>query len=329
MTHKNKGKLLCWAVPPPALVKPMTFQKDGSLGMGWCKHPRVEEMKFHSRNDDAAANALARRWKLKIKDCIAETRRARIFQVDSPDGPAALKLYKRIGSSGESASVPFLRDLAPGAGAKIYRVSPLRTAVLMEFLEGPTLQDLVTQGEEARATALLADVAAAVIGSSFRFPIIYSRQIPAITSDFALRKGHQGNVPLQDAMHRAANLFDHLVRTSPAEQVIHGDLGYGNVILTSDGPKLIDPKGLRADPACEFAKALSQPYDDVNVDVCTKTAVRRASLIAAKADVPMIRIVQWATINLARTTIKRADRQNGERDLLPYLTALLALSDQD
>lgn len=63
---------------------------------------------------------------------IADTPHARVFRVDGPNGPAALKRYKKFGASGEGSALPFLRDLTPNVGPAIYRVSPSRTSVLME-----------------------------------------------------------------------------------------------------------------------------------------------------------------------------------------------------
>ncbi|MFQ1701697.1 hypothetical protein ACJ5NV_14005 [Loktanella agnita] len=54
-------------------------------------------MWLNQKGHDAAPRLMATRWNLKIDALAAKTRRAFVYHVVAPKGPAALKLYKRIG----------------------------------------------------------------------------------------------------------------------------------------------------------------------------------------------------------------------------------------
>ncbi len=283
-------------------------------------------MKLNEQTVDAAANKIALRWGLTLNDRVAETRRAYVFKADGPDGLAAFKLYKRLGSAGEGAAVRFLRNLGPEVGVEIHRSSAWQAAVLMEWLEGPTLDELVAEGQDARAISLLAEAAHAVSTTNFRFRFIYRRIVPGLKKDFKTHLSEQNSSPYEDAFQRAAVLLDHLAQTTTKERVIHGDLGFSNVILSPKGPRVIDPKGLRVDPAFELAKALVAPYNNLTISDFIKRINSRGPVFAEALDTTQLRLIQWAAVIIAHTTIHQMKRNEKELRSLPYLTTLLDMS---
>ena len=283
-------------------------------------------MRLKLHTPDNAAEIMAVRWNLTLQSLVAETYRARIFKVDSPHGPAALKVYKKVGFGGEGAGIQFLRQLTPGIGAQIYRSNNMRTAVLIEWLDGPTLATLLADGEEARATALLGQVGRSVTMARFRLPMIYRRVLPGLKRDFERRaKAPIDGVPHPD-LPRVQALLAHLSRTSTGESVLHGDLGFENVILTPDGPRLLDPKGLRAEPAYDCAKALFLPYDQPSEADFIKRIEARKDILSDAVSIPSERIVQWAAITLAHKVIHGAKKYPKNTALRPYMRTLLDMS---
>ncbi len=198
----------------------------------------------------------------------------------------------------------------------------------MEWLAGPTLSQLATQGEEARATRLLGEIAHAVSSTNFRFSVIYGRVVPELKSDLKNRLTDTKSNPQHSELQRSLALLDHLTRTTPEERVIHGDLWLGNVIPTANGPHLIDPKGLRADPAFEVVRALVVPYDNYALPKFTTFIDSRASALGAAANMPSLRIIQCAAIKLAQKAIHSGQQTPKNSHLLPYLTSLLDMSEQ-
>ncbi len=269
-------------------------------------------MKVSTKHDDLAVKRLAARWQLDILDSIAETRRARLFRVECKTGPAVLKVYRRYGSSGEAASIPFLRDLRHGCGPKIFRVNLTRTAVLMELLEGPTLSDLISNGEEYSALAALQSVAQGIAASKFRFRQIYPRHLPVWKRELDR---------LSALDERLTEVWQRASASTSSEQVIHGDLGFGNVIVTHNGPRLIDPKGLRAAPASEYAKCLAGPINGYAVEDYVQHMSERTKVFADGSDILNRDVIDWAILEFARRTARSSEEDRQQR--LPYLSALL------
>jgi streptomycin 6-kinase len=276
----------------------------------------------------AASEKLAARWNLTLHDCVAETNRARVYKVDGPDGPSALKLYKKLGSAGEGAAVQFLKNLEPGVGVQIYRSSIWRAAVLMEWLEGPSLDELVANGAEDEAVKHLSTVAAQVHATSFNRQFIYRRIAPEYQKELANSRKKLDPSDTPDELHRATQLLDHLVETTTQEHVTHGDLGYPNVILTPTGPRLIDPKGMRSDPALEFAKALTPPISQDVPDDLSDRLDRYAATMAAAINTTPQRLIQWVAIAVALNTFRLRKNKTYRSAMLPLLTKLLDLSDR-
>ncbi|WP_108815409.1 aminoglycoside phosphotransferase family protein [Loktanella sp. Alg231-35] len=285
-------------------------------------------MKIRIKTSKDAPQAIAKRWNLALHGCVAKTPRATVYKVDAPQGPAALKIYNEIGSAGEGAAVQFLRHLEPGAGVKIYRSSAWRAAVLMEWLDGPALSALLVNGEEDTATRHLAAVAGAVARSRFKLHAQYRRVMPALKTNLANCRAHAVDHPEAENLHRAIALFDHLVATTTQERIIHGDLHFGNVVLTDDGPRLIDPKGLRADPAYEFGRVLIDPSHDVRSDALIQRIKRRAPIFADGIGVTPERPIQWLAVRLAQRVFSNSPKDASRQEFAPHLAAVLDLAER-
>lgn len=91
-------------------------------------------------------------------------------------------------------------------------------------------------------------------------------------------------------------VLDHLLKTTSQETIIHGDLQFQHAILTPDGPRLFDPKGLRADPTAEYRLVLTPDAKGLSVDDFAACVARRATLFADATGVDRQRMLQWATV---------------------------------
>ena len=105
--------------------------------------------------------------------------------------------------------------------------------------------------------------------------------------------------------------------------MIHGDLHLHNVIVTNNGPRLIDPKGLRADPALEFAKALIPPISDGLSDEQSAQMDRHATIMAQAIGATPQRLIQWTAIELAMSTFRMRRGAPFRSERIPLLDALL------
>ncbi len=274
---------------------------------------------------DRAARVAAR-WGLTLRDELQLNTSRAVYKVETATGPAVLKLYRKLHLSGERAAIPFLRALPDGIALRIYRTSPLHRAVLMEWLEGPSLETLIASGQTAQAEAHMAEVAAKLAKVRFKTHIIYRKTREARTAD-AFKAAAAAQAGQRRALYvKAADMLDDLLKSTTDETVIHGDLQFQHTILTPDGPRLFDPKGLRADPAAEFRLILTPPIGGLPVSDFAECVARRATLFADATGLDRQRILQWATVVWAARMVKGKAAPTGSDPADAYLEALLDLS---
>ena len=285
-------------------------------------------MKIIVKSSQDTAERIGGRWGLTDIQKVVETKRAAVYKALGPTGPVALKLYNQIGASGEGAAITFLRQLRSGFGVQILRVNPMRTAVLMEWLDGPDLASLVKGNAELEAARHLTTVAKATAQTDFTRQFIYRRLAPKLQQDFIRKIAKDDTASPDRDFKRAALILDELVQTTARERVVHGDLGFSNVILTKDGPRLIDPKGLRADPAHEFGKAMIQAYGSVSIEEYVARIKSRAEIMAGGINASPQRVIRWGAVVQARSMFKHKATSPQRQTVEPYLEAYLDLAEQ-
>jgi aminoglycoside phosphotransferase (APT) family kinase protein len=124
-----------------------------------------------------------------------------------------------------------------------------RFGFVMARLEGPTLLQLTKTGaiSYAEAGAILADILVPVHATP------PPPEIPFLRDYIERSVTHAGDV-LSD--HVAAGILALTDRLSLGDGLCHGDPNPGNVVMTADGPKLIDwTAALRAPPLFDLASA--------------------------------------------------------------------------
>lgn len=123
-----------------------------------------------------------------------------------------------------------------------------RFGIVLQHLEGPSLLQLVRTGAIARgeAGAILADLCLAV----HRTPP--PPDVPGVRDWVgSWLQGSRGRLPT----HVATGVGALTARLSPADELCHGDLHPGNVIMTAEGPRLVDwSHAVRASAAFDLAQ---------------------------------------------------------------------------
>ena len=117
-----------------------------------------------------------------------------------------------------------------------------RFGVVLQRLDGPTLSQLSRSGAMTREQtgAILATLAISV------------HKIAAPSDVLSLRDLMNGSSRLSGGMlpeHIATGILTLIERLAPGDGLCHGDLHPGNVIMTADGPRLIDWGGATRAPA--------------------------------------------------------------------------------
>ena len=272
------------------------------------------------------ASQMAARWELTLGDPLQLNKSRAVYKVEGANGPAVLKLYRKLHLSGERAAIPFLKALPDDIALKVYRTTPLGRAVLMEWLDGPSLATLITDGQIIEAEQHLAEVLAKLAKVKFKNHLIYRKTREARTPNAFKAAAAAETGQRQELYQKLVDILDCLLKTTKVETIIHGDLQFQHTILTPNGARLFDPKGLRADPAAEYRLVLTPGLSGLTVDDFIHCAARRATLFSDATGIDRQRMLQWATVAWGASAMNGKKTPNGPDFVEAYLEALLDLA---
>ena len=229
---------------------------------------------------------------------IARTVRATVWKVkDAAGDPAALKAYHHGDMVDESCGLDLMQAW-DGAGA-VRLLGRRKGAVLMEWLEGPSLGDLTRRGEDRRATVELVAVAnrlhAARTGALAALPTLADW----FQDLFDLTMTPDCPAAAREAMQRCRSIARDLLATEHNVRPLHGDLHHDNIRLGARGYCAFDAKGVLGERAYELANAFRNP---VGADATIRDPDRVRTLAdcwAAAFDVGRQRLLDWAAAHSA------------------------------
>jgi streptomycin 6-kinase len=170
-------------------------------------------------------------------------------------------------------------------------------SLLERAVPGRLLSELVRDGRDDEATAILCDIAAAlhrpaVPAAGIGFPTVadWGRGFD--------RYRRWGDAAVPPALvDRAAAVFEELAASQEAPRLLHGDLHHFNVLHDAGrGWLAIDPKGVIGEPAYEFGALLRNPWGDgFDRTACAAPGVvdRRSRLIAKRLGLDRRRVLAW------------------------------------
>ncbi|TCC23205.1 aminoglycoside phosphotransferase family protein [Kribbella sindirgiensis] len=237
-------------------------------------------------------DSLAKEWSLTIGRSLEGGHVALVVEVTLDDGtPAVLKIGVPGLDIGPEAMA--LR-LANGEGcARLLGEDLARRALLLERLGAP-MYDIVA--DPATRHTLLCDVAVRLwrpISPDVDLPTgatlaeLYAERLPELWE--------QAGRPCSPAtVADALECMNHrrLAHDDRSAVLVHGDVHEMNALQASDGSyKLIDPGGLRAEPACDLG-TIVRCNPDLGDDLRTRT-----EKLAARTDVDATAIWEWGTIH--------------------------------
>lgn len=239
-------------------------------------------------------DSLARDWSLTIGGTMSGGHAAVVVEATLADGtPSVLK----VGLPGHRRQLGFeatVLDLAAGDScARLLRRDLTRDALLLERL-GPAMYDVVP--DPSTQHDMLCDIAAGLwrpLGDDIDLPTgadVARRMqdlIPQLWEELG-RPCSPGAI--DDAVgcaERRERAYDR--RTSV---LVHGDVHEANALQAEDGTfKLIDPDGLRAEPACDLG-TIVRCTPDTGDDLRTRT-----ERLAARTDTDATAIWEWGTVH--------------------------------
>jgi streptomycin 6-kinase len=237
-------------------------------------------------------DSLAQEWSLVIGASLAGGHAALAAEVTLPDGtPAVLKIGVPGRDIGPEAVV--LR-LANGEGcARLLGEDLGRRALLLERLGAP-MYDVVA--DPVRRITLLCDVAVRLwrpVGPGIDLPTganlaeRYADRLPGLWEQAGRPCSRATVADALECMDRRR-----LAHDDRSAVLVHGDIHEMNALQASDGSyKLIDPDGLRAEPAYDLGTIVrSNPAlgDDLRA---------RTERLASRTGVDATAIWEWGTIH--------------------------------
>lgn len=270
---------------------------------------------------DLIPDAMLTRFRISDPTLIAETAIARIFKVRRRQGGvAALKHYWRGHMGNETAGRAVLEAWDGHGAVRVFDHD--QAALLMEWLEGPSLGDLSRQGRDACAATELLSVACHL----HRSPVTTSQPLPRLHAWFEGLLGLSFSADcapqLRHDMQRAMRVATELMAKAVDMHPLHGDLHHDNIRASARGYVAFDAKGLFGDRAYELANAFRHPADQPDLVRDPRRILSLAEQWAGGFDVPRERLLGWAAAKCALSiawrngTVLRADP---EADLLAVL----------
>ncbi|MFG1906854.1 aminoglycoside phosphotransferase family protein [Kribbella sp. NPDC048928] len=237
-------------------------------------------------------DSLAREWGLVIGASLEGGHAALAVEVTRVDGtPAVLKVGVPSRDVGPEAVA--LR-LANGRGCAELLVEDLgRQALLLERLGAP-MYELVA--DPASRHGLLCDVAARLwrsVGTEVDLPTgadlaeQYADRLPGLWEEAGRPCSPATVADALSCMSRRRDAYD-----DRSAVLVHGDIHELNALQASDGSyKLIDPAGLRAEPACDLG-TIVRCNPGLGDDLRART-----ERLASRTGVDPTAIWEWGTIH--------------------------------
>ncbi|MFN3233326.1 MAG: aminoglycoside phosphotransferase family protein [Alphaproteobacteria bacterium] len=251
------------------------------------------------------------KWSLTPLDDPIQTVTSWLVKVDADGSPAYLKVHKPESDEHETGAYLTWRD---GDGA-VRALNATRDAVLLEFLSGPPLSDLVRDDRDKEAAQILADVVTTLHTPKPRRPETLQRLEDRFAPLLALDGGSDRDI---------AALAADLLATTYDPIPLHGDIHHDNILQSDRGWLAIDPKGLIGDRHYDLANTLFNPVHMPDLVRTEGRLGRLATTLAANTGYDRQRILSWALCHARVSAIWLAqDRLDPEPALsmLPLISA--------
>ena len=172
--------------------------------------------------------------------------------------------------------------------------NPENAAILIErVMPGVPLSAMEDDEEATRILARAMKKLWKPLPANHQFPTIDDWAEGLIKYQSHYQEG-VSNIP-RPLVTKAANLFNELIATSKPAMLLHGDLHHDNVLSAGkDGWKIIDPKGVAAEPEYETAAMMRNPRDITKRQGLETILRKRVEVLAEELGFDPERVLKWA-----------------------------------
>jgi streptomycin 6-kinase len=167
--------------------------------------------------------------------------------------------------------------------------------------EGPSLEEMVTQGRDDEATGIICEVIAtlhAALPGTADLPLLipFDRRSDDMREHLA-----EGRVPVSDlpSFHHAVGLGEEMIAESRSGWVpLHGDMHHLNVLEDQErGWLAIDPKGILGPRVSEYANTVCNPLSQSGLVTDPARMARQAAIIAERGGFAVEEVLRWAWLH--------------------------------
>ena len=200
-----------------------------------------------------------------------------------------------------TAAMEVLRAFGEGRAVKVLDVNLDQHMMLLErVIPGTTLASSASEDDAIHVVATL---------FAAGWPAIPTATSATPLEDFLPALG-------ATEFARARSIFSNLLADAPAAALLHGDLHYGNVLVSRRaGHLLIDPKGFIGDPGFDIGYLVSRPTPTARDGLPLSRAIdRRLALLPDALGLDVQRVASFAYVAAALSTAwAREDRDPSAR----------------
>jgi streptomycin 6-kinase len=232
-------------------------------------------------------NQYLKDWHLSDAQLLAETNTSYVYKCRLNEDFAVLKFLKSLGvvdeKNGAAALVHF------GGNGAIRVIEHSDQAFLLEYAAGPDLKSLVQQGNDAQATAIIADT----------LNQLHKQKSQISTDTFTpLKKWFRSldthaQMGVDSFYVQAANIAERLLAHPQDICVLHGDIHHENILYSQRGWLAIDPKGLYGERTYDAANTLFNPFGMDELVLNEARLLKNAEILARSMKINMQRLLQF------------------------------------
>lgn len=238
---------------------------------------------------------ISARWLLENVEPLAETPTSHVYRANSPDyGDVVLKHLKPYGAD-EIYGARLMQWFDGDGSARIFGIRD--QAILMEFVPGRTLGDVVRSGGDDDASDIICDLVPQLQQPRANLPVLRP-----LAEQFQALFTHDPKIwpiEIREDFRFATRLAERLLADDIKNIPLHGDFHHDNILQADRGWLVIDPKGLIGDPVYETANLFQNPVGAPNLAQQPARIERLATTLADGLGWNRQRILAWAIAHSA------------------------------
>ncbi|WP_052700871.1 aminoglycoside phosphotransferase family protein [Loktanella sp. S4079] len=222
---------------------------------------------------------------------------ATIWRVRYHETDAALKVYHDADPKDEWPGVTYIESRQGVGAARIYGITD--GAILMEWLPGLSVAQITEQGDDDRASQIIADTFNELhsVETHCDLPLLLDR-LDALMHYQPPMGWSAGS---RASIRKSQEIAQQRINAMPAQRPLHGDLHHANIHDSARGFVAFDAKGLLGDPAYDLANAFRNPLEMPDLVCAPDRIMRMAQIFARTTGIPASTILDWAIIHSALT----------------------------